>query len=176
MRGNWHPAVQRRNGHAAVFGRVLGRDAAGQQFLCRLNLAVDHLRLAIAFAAQLRSWHAHAVLLDARLTRSLFCNWSTAPPCKRCDTWRVRIVGDCPAAMCGESYVSRQRLDSRYGVCAVKGKCVATPPDSSTSARLTCLVARESLRHPGDIQSTEFARDPYRRLDKAAQVNVAAQT
>ena len=27
----WHPAVQRRNGHAEVLGHVLGRYATGQQ-------------------------------------------------------------------------------------------------------------------------------------------------
>ena len=32
LRG-WHPAVQRRNGHAEVLGNVLGRYAAGQQLL-----------------------------------------------------------------------------------------------------------------------------------------------
>ncbi len=53
MRGGWHPAVQRRNGHAEVLGHVLGRHPAGQQLLGRLDLAVGHLRLAAAFAAEL---------------------------------------------------------------------------------------------------------------------------
>ncbi|EGH2970222.1 hypothetical protein ID988_004118 [Salmonella enterica] len=52
MRGGWHPAVQRRNGHAEVLGHVLGRHPAGQQLLGRLDLAVGHLRLAAAFATE----------------------------------------------------------------------------------------------------------------------------
>ena len=49
----WHPAVQRRNGHAEVLGHVLGRHAAGQQLLGGFDLALGHLGLATAFAAKL---------------------------------------------------------------------------------------------------------------------------
>src|SRR5574337_1663656 len=53
VRRGRHPAIQRRNGHAEVPGYVLGRDAAGQQFLGRFDLAVRHLGLAPALAAEL---------------------------------------------------------------------------------------------------------------------------
>ena len=46
-------AVKRRSGDAEVLGHILGRYAAGQQLLGRLDLAVGHLRLAATFAAEL---------------------------------------------------------------------------------------------------------------------------
>src|SRR5574337_799276 len=53
VRRGGHPAIQRWNGHAEVPGHVLGRDAAGEQLLGRLDLAVGHLGLATALAAEL---------------------------------------------------------------------------------------------------------------------------
>ena len=53
MRRGWHPAIQRGDGYAEVLGHVLGWNAASQQLLGRLDLAVGHLELTAALATEL---------------------------------------------------------------------------------------------------------------------------
>ena len=72
MRRGRHPAVERRNRHAEVPGHVLGGDAACQQLLGRLHLAVGHLGFAAALTAELTGdLQAGASALDGQLALHL---------------------------------------------------------------------------------------------------------
>src|ERR1700712_5524399 len=53
--GGWNPPIKRRHGDSEVAGYVAWGDAAGEQLLGRLDLAVGHLPFAAAFATKLAS-------------------------------------------------------------------------------------------------------------------------
>ena len=55
MSGGWKPPVECGNRDAEISGHIAGRDAAGEQFLCRFDFALSHLPLATALAAELAS-------------------------------------------------------------------------------------------------------------------------
>ena len=67
MCGGWNPPIKSRQGDAEVDGYVARGDAAGDQLLRRLDLAIGHLPLSSAFASKLAGYfEACASSLDAR--------------------------------------------------------------------------------------------------------------